>query len=65
VEIMFLLVAAQVIPDDIDDLMQPVLNYRMWLSREAEIEGVKISDLVRDVVDKIPLPGIRAVGTAK
>lgn len=54
-----------VIPDDVKQLIEPTLNHRMWLSRESEIEGLKISDVVRRMVDEAPIPGTREVGPAK
>jgi MoxR-like ATPase len=54
-----------VIPDDVKQLVDPVLNHRMWLSRESEIEGLKISDLMHKVVDGTPIPGIGPAGAAK
>lgn len=54
-----------VIPDDVKNLMGPVLSHRIWLSREAETEGVKIPDLLHNVIDETPIPGMRAAGTAE
>jgi len=54
-----------VIPDDVKHLIEPVLSHRMLPSRESEIEGLKINDLVRKVVDGTPIPGIGAVGSTK
>jgi MoxR-like ATPase len=53
-----------VIPDDAKDLLESVLNHRMWLSRETEIEGLKVEDIVRRIVTETPIPGIRPVETA-
>jgi MoxR-like ATPase len=54
-----------VIPDDIKYLIEPVMSHRMWLSRESEIEGLKISDLVRKMVDATPIPGIEPARSTK
>jgi len=54
-----------VIPDDVKYLTEPVLCHRMWLSRDSEIEGLKVSDLVRKVVDGTPIPGMRPAGSTK
>jgi MoxR-like ATPase len=51
-----------VIPDDVKELIEPSLNHRMWLSRDSEIEGLKISDILRRIVDETPIPGTREVG---
>jgi MoxR-like ATPase len=54
-----------VIPDDVKYLIGPILNHRMWLSRESETEQVKIDDIIRQIVDETPIPGIRAAGTTE
>ena len=54
-----------VIPDDVKTLIEPALNHRMWLSRESETEGQKISDIIHRMVDEMPIPGTREVGSSK
>jgi len=54
-----------VIPDDVKYLIEPVVTHRMWLSRESEIEGLKISDVVQKMVDGTPIPGMRPAGSTK
>jgi len=54
-----------VIPDDVKHLIEPVLTHRMWLSRESEIEGLKVSDLVHKVLDGTVIPGMRPAGAPK
>jgi MoxR-like ATPase len=54
-----------VIPDDIKYLIEPVVTHRMWLSRESEIEGVRIGDVLHKIVDGTPIPGIRPAGSTK
>jgi MoxR-like ATPase len=54
-----------VIPDDVKQLIEPILNHRMWLSRESEVEGLKIGDVVRRMVNETPIPGVREVGPTK
>jgi MoxR-like ATPase len=51
-----------VVPDDVKELLEPVLNHRMWLSRETETEGLKIEDIIRRIVNESPIPGARLVG---
>jgi MoxR-like ATPase len=51
-----------VIPDDVKHLIEPVLTHRMWLSRESEIEGIKVSELVHKIIDGTPIPGMRPAG---
>ena len=54
-----------VIPDDVKYLIEPVVSHRMWLSRESEIEGLKISDLVHKTVEGTSIPGMRPAGSTK
>jgi MoxR-like ATPase len=54
-----------VIPDDIKYLIEPVIAHRMWLSRESEIEGLRIRDVLHKVVDATPIPGIEPAGSTK
>jgi len=54
-----------VIPDDVKHLIEPVLTHRMWLSRESEIEGLKISDVVHKMVNGTPIPGMKTAGSTK
>jgi MoxR-like ATPase len=54
-----------VIPDDVKHLTEPVVTHRMWLSRESEIEGLKINDVVQKMVDGTPIPGMRPAGSTK
>jgi MoxR-like ATPase len=54
-----------VIPDDVKYLIGSVLNHRMWLSREAEIEGLGINDLVRKLISETPIPSLRTVDTGR
>jgi MoxR-like ATPase len=54
-----------VIPDDVKHLIEPVLTHRMWLSRESEIEGLKISDVVHKMVNGTPIPGMKTAGSTR
>jgi len=42
-----------------------VLSHRMLLSRESEIEGLKINDMMHKMVDGTPIPGMRPAGSTK
>lgn len=48
-----------VIPDDVKSLVNPVLNHRMWLSRESQTEGLTIEDIVKKSISDTPIPGSR------
>jgi MoxR-like ATPase len=54
-----------VIPDDVKHMIEPVVTHRMWLSRESEIEGLRISDVVHKMVDGTPIPGMKPAGSTK
>ncbi len=45
-----------VIPDDIKELAMPVLRHRVMLRPEAEIEGLRIDDVIRHLVDSQAVP---------
>ncbi len=45
-----------VIPQDIKDLAPDILRHRILLSYEAEAEGVTSEDVVKALLDKLPVP---------
>ena len=47
-----------VIPEDIKDIVVPVLSHRLMLSPEARIEGKGIEEIIKKVLSKIYLPVI-------
>jgi MoxR-like ATPase len=53
-----------VIPDDVKLLIEPVLTHRIRLSRESEIEGSNVSDLVHRIIETTKIPG-RPAGSTK
>ena len=46
-----------VLPDDIKELAEAVLSHRMIVSAAARMRGVRGSDVVRGIVDRVPVPG--------
>jgi MoxR-like ATPase len=48
-----------VIPDDVKELAGPVLEHRIIISAGARMRGIDGSDVVADLMDKVPVPGIR------
>jgi MoxR-like ATPase len=54
-----------VLPDDVKRLIGPTLHHRMWLSRDAEIEGLKVHDIIQQMLDATAIPGLRAIGSTK
>ncbi len=47
---------AYLIPDDIKDMARPALRHRMILRPEADIEGLTADDIIRQVLDAVPVP---------
>jgi len=45
-----------VTPDDIQKVAYPVLNHRIILTPEREIEGIDASDIIHDIIQKIDVP---------
>ncbi|MBV8378611.1 MAG: MoxR family ATPase [Verrucomicrobia bacterium] len=45
-----------VTPDDVRVLVQPILEHRVVLRPEFEIEGAEIVPIVRQILEKIPVP---------
>jgi MoxR-like ATPase len=45
-----------VTPDDIQKVAFPVLNHRIILIPEREIEGVDAEDIIKDIIQKIEVP---------
>lgn len=43
-------------PDDIKDVAFPVLNHRLILSPEREMEGVQLQEVVADILNAIEVP---------
>ncbi len=47
---------AYVVPDDLKALAQPVLAHRLCLSPEAQMQGMRTSEIVDDVLRHVPVP---------
>jgi MoxR-like ATPase len=43
-------------PDDIREVTIPVLNHRVVLSPEREMEGTKTNQIIKEIIDKIEVP---------
>ncbi|MBN1591100.1 MAG: MoxR family ATPase [Pirellulales bacterium] len=44
------------VPDDVVELVLPVLRHRVILSAEAEVEGQQVDDLLRSLVNSVEVP---------
>ena len=47
---------AFVTPDEVKEVAQGVLNHRLVLKAEAEVEGLTAEDVLRQVLDEVPVP---------
>ncbi|NLD75772.1 MAG: MoxR family ATPase [Acidimicrobiales bacterium] len=45
-----------VVPDDVKELAHPVLAHRIRLTPEAAVRGTRTSDVVAEVLDRVPVP---------
>jgi len=45
-----------VTPDEVKEVAHSVLNHRMVLKAEAEVEGLTAEDVLRRVLDEVPVP---------
>ena len=44
-----------VLPEDIKEIAQDVLNHRIILNYEAEADGVKTKDIIDAILHKVPI----------
>jgi len=45
-----------VTPDDIKEMAAPVLDHRITLTPEAEMEGLTLGDLLRQIFERVEVP---------
>ena len=48
------------VPDDVVQLALPTLRHRVMLTAEAEVEGQKVDDLLRELIRRVEVPRISA-----
>jgi len=53
-----------VVPDDIKALALPVLGHRLLLTPEAQVGGTTTTDVVLDLLDRVPLPAPQPADSA-
>ena len=46
------------VPDDVKNVVVPALSHRIILKAEARVRGVKPENIVKEVVNKIPVPTV-------
>jgi len=45
-----------VTPDDVKNVLKPVLRHRLQLSAGAEVEGLEVDDIVEGIANAVPVP---------
>ena len=45
-----------VTPDDVQFVSYPVLNHRIILTPEREMEGMETEDVIKDILQKMEVP---------
>jgi MoxR-like ATPase len=45
-----------VTPEDIQEVVSPVLNHRIMLTPEKEMEGVSAKDIIQQIIKNIEVP---------
>lgn len=48
-----------VVPDDLKDMLEPVLSHRLLLTQEARMAGRSSELILRQIAASIPVPGLR------
>jgi len=43
-------------PEDIQSVLIPVLNHRLILTPEKEIEGVTIEQIIKEIIEQVEVP---------
>ncbi len=46
-----------VLPDDVKNLVSPVLGHRIILNPNARMQGVSVEDVLAQVLERVPVPG--------
>jgi MoxR-like ATPase len=49
-----------VVPEDVVQLAHPVLSHRLILDGEAQFRGVAVDQVVDELLDRVPVPTVRA-----
>ena len=47
-----------VVPDDIKSVALPALSHRLILKPESRVRGVKTDNIIKDIINKIPVPTV-------
>ncbi len=49
-----------VLPDDVKALAYPALGHRILLNSQARVKGLTTAEVVRECLERLPVPGVRA-----
>jgi len=47
-----------VVPDDVKNVLHPALSHRLILKAEARVQGLKAESVIKEIVNKIPVPTV-------
>ncbi len=47
-----------VVPDDVKNVLIPALSHRLILKAEARVQGLKPDSIIKEIVNKIPVPTV-------
>lgn len=56
---------ADVYPEDVQALAPYVLGHRVWLAPHAAGRGVRVEDVIEDIVDRVPIPWVATPSTGQ
>ena len=51
-----------VLPDDVKELAVPMLSHRIIVSASARMRGVQSQEVVKSIIEQVPIPGAQARG---
>ena len=47
-----------VVPDDVKNVIHPALSHRLILKAESRVQGLKAESVIKEIVNKIPVPTV-------
>lgn len=50
-----------ILPDDVQNMAEPVLSHRIIIKREAKVKNINPSEIIKEIVTAIPVPGMSGV----
>ena len=46
-----------VLPDDVKNLLEPIISHRIVLTSNSRMQGTLVNEVIREIVEDIPIPG--------